>query len=244
MLNFVLCDDNASVLGKLSQILESIFIQNGYNAQIAFQCTNPNELLFYLSKHTPDVIFLDINFHSEISGLTLAQQIRKYNKKSYIIFVTGHLEYSPIAYQYGTFDYISKPFTYDRIEASIKRLWEDFEIRPSFIRMGTGSHFINADQVEYIQRDGMKLIYQSFNNNYESYSSFKKIEGTLPANFVRSHKSYIVNINHISHIEPNHNLIYFANGSNCSIGPKYKNTLMEVIKNHELCTNDKIFSKF
>lgn len=67
MLSFVLCDDNPSTLSKLSQMLESIFIQNSYEAQVSYQCTNPNDLLTYLSYNNPDVIFLDINLKSNLN---------------------------------------------------------------------------------------------------------------------------------------------------------------------------------
>ena len=74
----------------------------------------------------------------------------------------------------------------------------------------------------------MKVIYHTIHKNYETYSSFAKIENTLPKNFVRCHKSYIANTNNIVNIESKSNIILFASNSSCTIGPKYKNNLMEV----------------
>lgn len=83
----------------------------------------------------------------------------------------------------------------------------------------------------------MKLVFNTFQKTYEIYSSFNKISDKLQNNFVRCHKSYIVNINNISHIETSTNTLFFNDNSKCYIGPKYKNKFMEVI-NNGLTTNN------
>ena len=77
----------------------------------------------------------------------------------------------------------------------------------------------------------MKLIFHTKSRDYETYSSFNKIQDSLPSNFIRAHKSFIVNINNIVNLDPVANMIYFNNGSVCDIGPKYKKELMEEVKN-------------
>lgn len=83
----------------------------------------------------------------------------------------------------------------------------------------------------YLKKDGMKIIYHTITANYEAYSSFSKIELSLPNNFVRCHKSYVVNVNHVKNILENKNLIVLTNNETCLIGPKYKSKLMEVLNN-------------
>ena len=73
-----------------------------------------------------------------------------------------------------------------------------------------------------------KIIYHTYQTDYVSYNSFNKL--TLPKNFIRCHKSFIVNIDNISNISYADNIIYLKNGSTCYIGPKYKNSLLEVIR--------------
>ena len=55
----------------------------------------------------------------------MAKIIRRQDKNIYIIFITGHLEFGLVAYKYKTFDYLAKPITYDRLEDTIIRLFED-----------------------------------------------------------------------------------------------------------------------
>ena len=89
---------------------------------------------------------------------------------------------------------------------------------------------IDENEILFIKRDGMKLIFHTKNRDYETYSSFNKIQDSLPSNFVRAHKSFIVNINNIVNLDPVGNIVYFGDNSNCDIGPKYKKDLMEEVK--------------
>lgn len=245
MLSFVLCDDNQSILDRLSKILDSIFIENNISAEITFTANTPEELLSYIKSNTVDVLFLDIDLKSNISGIDLANKIRKFNKDVYIIFTSAHLEYILIAYKCKTFDFIPKPISKERVEETIIRLMEDInnEKTPiSFIRIDNKNTIINQDSVNFIKKEGMKLLFYTDTRVYETYNSFNKISHELPKNFIRCHKSYIANINKISNINSNSNLILFNTKNNyneikCNIGPKYKNNLMEVLKNGNFSNN-------
>ena len=235
MLNFVVCDDNIHILDKISKILESIFIEHNFDADIILKETNANGVYKFIEENYNkiDVLLLDINLKSEISGLDIARKLRDYNKNTYIIFTTGHLEYAMIAYKYKTFDYLPKPITFEKIEETVIRLFNDATNNSNrYLKLASKNMLINEDDIYYIKKDGMRTIFISPDQSYEIYNSFSKIQNSLPSNFIRCHKSYIVNINKISDIRININKIYFKNNISCSIGPKYKNNLLEVINNH------------
>lgn len=246
MLSFVLCDDNKSILDRLSKMLESIFIQNNIDAKVTLTSTTPEEVLAYVKSNIVNTLFLDIDLKSKISGIDLADSIRKFNKEVYIIFTSAHLEYILLAYKYKTFDFIPKPITPERLEETILRLIDDMNCeskKNSFIRLNNNNTIINQDSINFIKKDGMKLIFYTDTRTYETYNSFNKISTELPSNFIRCHKSYIANINKISDVNANNNLILFNNKKNentlkCNIGPKYKNNLMEVLKNHGNFSNN------
>lgn len=227
MLNFVLCDDNVSFLNRLSKILDTIFIKHNFQAKIGFTSDDANKILKYVEENSTDVLILDINLKSNMSGLELAKAVRKFNKHLYIIFTTGHLEFSLLAYQVKTFDYLPKPVTLERLESTICRLFEDINHSPKrFIHVNPNT-LVDPNDIEYIKKDGMKLVFYTKTKTYETYNSFSKIEPCLPDNFIRCHKSYIANIDNIKNIESNTNKIIFDHNQ-CYIGPKYKNKFMEV----------------
>ena len=221
-------------------MLESIFISKKFDAQIVLSTTKPEELINYIRSHNVNVVFLDIDLKSKISGLDLANMIRKKDKNIYIIFTTGHLEYGLVAYKYKTFDYLPKPITAERLEETLVRLFEDASgSETSFVRLDNNKTIIRQDSIQYIQKDGMKVVFHTDTRNYETYSSFRKIMPQLSDNFVQCHKSYIVNTEKITDISTSNNTIFLDNNENakCFIGPKYKNNFMEVF-------NDGNFSNY
>ena len=232
MLNFAIIEDDKKLLKDLYKMLESIFIKHDLDAEIGLYSSNVNALLKYVQNTKVDVLFLDIDLKSNISGLEIAEIVRKANKDCYIIFETAHLEYGLMAYKYKTFDFICKPITSQRLEDCILRLFEDVSgLSKKFIRIDNKNTIIAENEIKYIKKDGMKLIFHTESRDYEIYSSFLKIKDSLPNNFVRCHKSFIANIDNVTKIESNKNIIYF-NNSSCDLGPKYKNEFLEVINNH------------
>lgn len=234
MLNFALCDDNLNVLSKFSKMLDLIFVNNELDGNIELTTSNPNEILEYLKNNPVDVVILDIDLKSNISGLDIANKIRSINKKIYIIFATAHLEYLMLAYKCKTFDYLPKPISVENLEKTVLRLFNDIHennSRKDFIRLNNNNTIIRADSVLYIEKDHTRLIFKTQNTDYSIYSSFNKIESELPSNFKRCHKSYIVNVNNIKEI--NNDVIHFVNNTKleCHIGHIYKKNFMEVIDN-------------
>lgn len=243
MLSFLVCDDNKAILDRLVKMLESLFIKHHFDAEVSFASIDAKSTLQYLENNIVNAMFLDIDLKSTISGLDLAEKIRKINKEVYIVFTSAHLEYILKAYQYKTFDFMPKPITIERLEDTLLRMIDDMngkDIKSHFIRLNNKNTIIDGDSINFIKKDGMKLVFYTDSRIYETYSSFNKISEDLPSNFVRCHKSYIANINKILNVCPSDNTIIFDSKCNlkCFIGPKYKNEVMEVLKNDRNITNN------
>lgn len=233
MLNFVICDDNLNILDRLEKMLEKIFTKNNYDASVVFKSDNADDILNYIDNNSTNVLLLDINLKSSKSGLELAEEIRKRKNNAYIIFTTGHLEYAMVAYKYKTFDYLPKPITYDRLEDTIKRLFDDAnELSKRYLKLDNKNTIVDESEIQYIKRDGMKLVFHTSSRDYDTYSSFNKFQEKLPDTYVRCHKSYIANLTQIKDVEPVSGTITFKDGNTCDIGPKYKRNFMEVLKDY------------
>jgi len=231
MLNFVICDDDIRMVTKLSAIIEKVVLIYDYDARIVFKTTDYNNLIDYISSNSVNVVFLDIEFSGcNENGLDIAQKIRNINKNCYLIFVTSHFEYIANAYKFKTFDYIFKSsIDIENITSTLKRLFDDVSYSDKkFLKIDNKNTFIDLNDILFIEKAGVKIIYHTYQADYVSYNSFNKL--ILPNNFIRCHKSFIVNIDNISNISYSNNIIYLKNGSSCYIGPKYKNSLLEVIR--------------
>lgn len=227
MLNFVLCDDNSNILNRLEKMLESILINNNLSGQVVFSTTNPDNFLKYIEHQPFDIVILDIDLKSNLSGMDLANIIRKRNKKAYIIFTTAHLEYMMVAYKYKTFDFLAKPITIERLEETLLRLFEDISMYTNtFFKVNNKNGYINSNDIFYIQKQGKKAIFKTSSGDYVLTSSFSDILNRLPEHFVRCHKSFIVNVDKISRIKSDHTIVFKDTDEKliqCQIGPKYEN---------------------
>ena len=232
MLNFIICDDDVHMLNRLSLLFEKSFIKNDFDAKIALKTSNYKDLLSFVVSNVVNVVVLDIEFkNSKIDGLKIAEEIRKINKDCYLIFITSHFEYIMKAYEYKTFAYLFKnSLSIDTLSDTLNRLFDDISsISTKFLKIDTKGTFIDLNDIQFIEKNGMKLTYHTSHNVLDTYNSFSKIETNLPQSFVRCHKSFIANTSNISNISLPDSSITFKNNEICYIGPKYKNFLMEVI---------------
>lgn len=68
-----------------------------------------------------------------------------------------------VAYKYKTFDYIAKPISYDRLEETIIRLFEDINSEPKkYIKLDNKNTVVDASEIQYIKRDGYEVSFSYF----------------------------------------------------------------------------------
>ena len=75
MLNFAIIEDDENILKNLNYYLESIFMQHDFDAEIGIHTTNVDTLLSYINKNKVDVLILDIDLNSTLSGLEIAKKV-------------------------------------------------------------------------------------------------------------------------------------------------------------------------
>ena len=111
MLKIYICEDMEAERDKMQKVIENIVLMEDLDMELCCVSADPFKILEKV-KETQDVgiYFLDIALGVDMTGLTLAQEIRKYDPRGFIIFVTTHSEmsYMTFIYKLEALDFILK----------------------------------------------------------------------------------------------------------------------------------------
>lgn len=199
----IVIDDERIARDGLNEFIKEFdFLENRgcfANAHLALEKLD-NEII--------DVIFLDIHMPL-LSGMEFAKMISE--KSSMIIFTTAYSEFALKGYKVNAVDYLVKPIFFEDFKAAVikaKKMYDlmieqEERIKPLFFKENGVLIKVQPRQILYIQ--GMQNyieIYLENNKRLIIHHTLKKILGELPSDFfLQIHKSHIVNIKHISHID-------------------------------------------
>lgn len=167
-----------------------------------------HESIDIIKKYAPDLVFLDIDMGTH-SGFDILPEIDNTIK---IIFVTAHDEYAIRAFEVNALDYLLKPVWYDRLDSCLKRLGNPYsEKLPEIlehhdqilVKMRSSSRFIKVNEITCIEACAdYTRIYSVNKVSGLVHHTLKRWLERLPArDFVRVHKSFIVNTRHVDSIE-------------------------------------------
>lgn len=168
----------------------------------------------------PDLVFLDI----QMPKLTGFELLELTEHKPIIIFTTAFDQYAIKAFEANAVDYLLKPFSLQRFqdavnkaierfdnnktdETTVKSILQTIDEKPETIdriaiRTGTKIHLIGVEEIIYIEADGDYIKIHTKENDYLKEKTMKYFESHLDSNkFIRIHRSYILNIEHIHRLE-------------------------------------------
>lgn len=176
---------------------------------------SPLEATSQIKEDTPDLLFLDINM-PDLDGLSFIPML---NPKPMIILTTAYDQYAIKAFELEAKDYLLKPFSFERFYKSVLRLYNEQsskqwpEKKEMMVNAPEGSEYIFLKVGHKIQKlavqeiiyiEGMKdyLRIHTAREKIMTLLNFAKLEELLPAtNFVRVHRSFMVAIDKIDHVE-------------------------------------------
>lgn len=195
---------------------------------------NAQDALVYLEENKVDLLFLDI----EMPGGTGFELLDRLTYFPRIILTTSKTEYAFDAFQYNVTDYLKKPFTYKRFLEAIQKVQKPEsattssgssapQAEPGFLFIKAEDKLVKLikDDIFFVEsmRDYVKFVTAS--KNYITYSTLKNLEEKLNGDeFLKVHRSYIVNINKIDDIRGN---TIYLQGNQIPIGKGHKEELVK-----------------
>lgn len=234
MLNIFICEDNKVYRENVRKIVEDIVIIEEFDMQIALDTESPEEVLEYVkNSDISGIYFLDVDLKANLNGIQLAQKIREYDSRGFIIFVTTHAEmtYMTFIYKVEAMDYIVKD-NYENlkrrvhdciINANNKHMCKAEEKRIYSIKQGDRVLNIDYNKILFFETAPIihRIILHCVDRQIEFYGIMKDIDSQLKdEGFCRCHTSFIVNRKNIKEIDKKNRIVYFANGEECLVSTR------------------------
>lgn len=218
---------------RAREILE-IYIQDIPKLELISSCKNAIEAINLMATKDVDLIFLDIEM-PEISGLALAKTL---NKNTSIIFTTAYRNYAVEGFDLRAIDYLLKPIAPERFQEAIEK-YEFINKKATardtntekpqhlFIRSDRKMVKVLLDDIQYIESFSDYLKIHTSKDLIVTRETLSKLEEALPSNeFLRIHRSYIINTKHISSYTKE---IVIIDDSELPISRSYRNEVNEIL---------------
>ena len=219
-LRCIIVDDELPSLDELSHLLTEI-----EGVDVLACVDNGQKALTKIKELRPDVVFLDIKMPG-MNGFDVAREILRFETSPLIVFATAYDDYAIEAFDVKAIDYILKPFSKKRLGETIKRLKEtktktitrsdldgiidelkDNLPTKEFVRVSVlenGRIILLSPREVFFCRahEGKSRVYVT-DKSFLCPVTLNELEEHLKAqNFLRVHRSYLVNLSHIKNIVP------------------------------------------
>lgn len=242
MIKAVLIDDE-----PLARSIVEEYLQPYSNISIVAQCNDGFDGLKAIMEHKPDLVFLDIQM-PKISGFEMLELLED---APAVIFTTAFDEFALKAFDAHAIDYLLKPFSKERFDKAIEKWMNNKSSKDQTHQLiqGLDDNVVNENRIVVKTGNNIKIIPTQELNYIEAYDDYVKIhvgehcyikkktmshyEKTLDEKqFVRIHRSFIVNINQITKIESldrESHLAVLKNGAKLNISKTGYPRLKEVL---------------
>lgn len=200
MMKAIIVDDDFMSLNNLDYLCEKIS-----DLEVVGKFDNALDAIDFLKIQAVDVIFLDIEM-PEFSGIDFVKNVKNLPQ---IIFTTAKSEYAMEAFEYEAIDYIQKPVTLPRLQKAVRRIsnqdqqHEVLSTEYIFIKVDGRLVRIMLKDILFIETLGDYIVFFTEDKQkYIVHSTLKAMDSKLiHPDFVKVHRSYIVNISKIVDIE-------------------------------------------
>ena len=239
MIRCIAIDDEPLALQQLAA-----YIKKTPFLELVAQCQSAIEARQFLEKDTVDAIFCDINM-PDLNGMDFVKSLQV---PPLIVFTTAYSEYAVEGFKVNAVDYLLKPFGMQDFQRAANRLRERAQEVSGFRFQVSGSRiqgtenadtiFVKTDyrvvkvtisEIRYIEgmSEYLKIFIEGEAKPIVTLLSMKKMEEKLTENFMRIHRSYIVNLTKIQEI--NKNRIIMDTETFLPIGDMYKEAFQKYI---------------
>lgn len=211
MIRTILIDDEA-----LARDVVKHYLKDYPNIEVVAECSDGFEGLKAIALHKPDFVFLDIQM-PKISGFEMLELVEKHPA---VIFTTAFDEYAIKAFEVNAVDYLLKPIEKSRFDQAMQKLpaklekeetsselLETASLSPAqnnriVVKTSGVIKIIPVSELNYLEADDDYVKLNTTEGVFHKNKTMSFFEQTLdPAQFIRVHRSYIINMAQVTKIE-------------------------------------------
>jgi len=217
--------------------------------EIAGECANGLEAVAAIETLTPDLVFLDIQM-PELDGFGVIEAVGP-ERMPTTLFVTAYDQFAMKAFDVHALDYLLKPYDPERFALALERArtWIQGRSRPSMapllkeiqssrpprerllVKDGSGYAFVRPQAIQWLEaEDNYVRIHVEGTSHLVRQTMAGMVEQLNPARFRRIHRSAIVNLDYIQHLEPSPGgdfLVTMRDGTQLTLSRTYRGQLGE-----------------
>lgn len=229
MLEVFICEDNDTHRLLLEKYINDIILIEDLDITINTVTKNPIDIINTLKNSSVNgIYFLDIELKNSMSRIKLAQTIRKFDPRGFIVFVSTRLELSYLAFAYkiealgyivkGNFNHIKEELHLCLLEAS-KRYVSSKNTMNNLFNINIKDKILTFqyNDILYFEtsHNKHKILLHTKNSTVEFYGKLKDIESLNYSSFIRVHNSFIVNKDNIKSVDKKNRIIHMKNNKIC-----------------------------
>ncbi|MGY3052210.1 two-component system LytT family response regulator [Pedobacter sp. UYEF25] len=211
MIRTILIDDE-----PLARDIVKFYLADYFDVEIVAECSDGFEGVKAIGKHKPDLVFLDIQM-PKITGFEMLELI---DEKPNIIFTTAFDEYAIKAFEINALDYLLKPIERNRFDTAMEKLQsrikqvdsqltlvERISLDPAqnsrvVVKKDGVISIISVAEINYLEADDDYVTINAAGGTFQKNKTMAFFEQTLnPTQFIRIHRSYIINLSQVTKIE-------------------------------------------
>jgi DNA-binding LytR/AlgR family response regulator len=227
-LRVLVVDDERPALDELQYLLQ----QDARIGEVV-ACDSATEALRTLHEREVDAVFLDIQMPG-LTGLELAQVLKRFRVPPPVVFVTAHEEHAVDAFELHAVDYVLKPVREDRLAEAIRRVLEGGDRAPAPaedvqipVELGGVTRFVDRSDVTHVEAHGDYARLHTAGRTHLIRVPLATLEEEwAAAGFVRIHRSLLVALRHVTEIRME------AGRCTVAVGPRDAATDLVVSRRH------------
>ena len=201
-MRIAICDDEEVQQKLLGKYLREWAERKGISLEIKLFLSGEEFAFCWEDDRNYDLLILDIEMR-KMNGMELAANIRRQDEEIPILFVTGYDKYIAQGYEVSALHYLLKPIHKEKLFAVLDKLGRKEKQEPKLLfQAENGAVSLPASKVWYVEARAHQCVLYTADEEYVLRSSMGEIVQYLGEyqEFVRCHRSYLVNVRHISTI--------------------------------------------